>query len=314
MEPLAEHLKVAHYYYRLHLSAAEIAARLALPVTRVQRLLREAVENGLVEVSIPGFEESITALETTLEQKLKLSEVVIAEVPEHADPLDCIAGAANRTLRKLLRDGSVIGLSHGRTVATMVSRMLPFTERKDLTVTRLVGALGNTTLTIPSDDIARILADKLSANINLLFAPLILKNPHLRKALLDEPLLQEAFRVMSGTDIAVLGIGDVDFSRNPMLRESLTEEDYRRLTGSGAVGEICTHYFDAAGKSVTGPLGRHVIAIEEKALKAIPTRIGVAGGMEKVDAILGACRGRYLSILVTDLPTARALLKRLEQE
>ena len=311
MEPADLHLKVAHYYYELHLSAAEIAAKLALPVTRVQRLLGEALENGLVEVKIPGFGESITALECRLEQKLALGEVVIADPPEHTDPLDSIAGAAIRTLKKVLRDGSIIGLSHGRAVATMVSRMLPCDLWKGLTVTRLVGALGNTTLTIPSDDIARLLADKLGADINLLFAPIILRNPHLRRALLDEPLLQEAFKVMSGTDIAVLGIGAVDFAANPMLRESLSEEDFERLSRSGAVGEICTHYYDATGRGVSGPLVRHAIAIEEKILKEIPTRIGVAGGEEKVDAILGACRGRYINLLVTDLMTARMLDQRI---
>lgn len=308
--PPEEHLKVAHYYYQLNFSAAEIAAKLSLPLSRVQRLLRECVENGLVEVKIPGFDDSISALEAQLEQQLSLKEVIIAEVPEHGEVLDAIAGAANRTLQKVLGDGSIIGLSHGRTVATMVARMLPCDRWRNLTVTRLVGALGNTTLTIPSDDIARICADKLSANINLLFAPIILKNAHLRRALLEEPLLQEAFRVMSGADIALLGIGGVEFDENPMLRESLKEEDYRLLTSSGAVGEICTHYFDAMGHSVTGGLGRHAIAIEEKMLKAIPTRIGLAGGMEKADAILGACRGRYINILVTDLDTARALLRR----
>ena len=188
--------------------------------------------------------------------------------------------------------------------------MLPTDRWHNLTVTRLVGALGNTTLTIPSDDIARLCADKLGANINLLFVPIILKNAHLRHALMEEPLLQEAFRVMSSTDIAVLGIGGVDFADNTMLRESLKEEDYAALTSSGAVGEICTHYYDAEGNSVSGTLGRHAVAIGERALKAVPTRIGLAGGCEKVDAILGACRGRYINILVTDHDTARALARR----
>ena len=307
--PVEEHLKVAHYYYQRNLSAAEIAARLSLPLSRVQRLLRECVENGLVEVTIQGFSQSLAALEAELAEALQLKEVVIAEVPEHEDALDVIAGAANRTLQKVLRDGSTIGLSHGRAVANTVARMLPCDRFRRLTVTRLVGALGNTTLTIPSDDIARICADKLGANINLLFAPIILKNAHLRRALMEEPLLQEAFQVMSGTDIALLGIGGVEFEENPMLRESLCPEDYEKLTSSGAVGEICTHYFNREGRGVGGSLGRHAIAIEEKALKAIPSRIGIAGGMEKAAAILGACRGRYINILVTDAPTARALLR-----
>lgn len=311
-EPIEERLKVAHYYYRENLSTAEIAAKLSLPQTRVQRLLREAVENGLVKISIPDFDLSLSALETELETFLGLKEVIIAEVPEHGELLDALAGAGNRALQKLLRDGATLGLSHGRSVATLVARMLPTDRWQGLTVTRLVGALGNTTLTIPSDDIARLCADKLGANINLLFAPIILKNAHLRRALMDEPLLQDAFRVISSTDIAVLGIGDVAFDSNSLLRESLNPEDYAVLTSSGAVGEICTHYFDVEGKSVSGPLGRHAVAIGERDLKSIPIRMGLAGGPEKTDAILGACRGRYINVLVTDRETAGALIRKKE--
>lgn len=50
-----EHLQVAHSYYVLHQSVAEIAARLSIPVSRVQRLLRESLENGIVQVSIPEW-------------------------------------------------------------------------------------------------------------------------------------------------------------------------------------------------------------------------------------------------------------------
>lgn len=308
-----EHLQVAHSYYILHQSAAEIAARLSIPVSRVQRLLRESLENGIVQVSIPEWEESLAAMSAELERRLGLKEVVIAELPPQGDVLDAIAAAGNRTLQKLLREGQIVGLSHGRAVATLVARMLPAERPRNLTVTRLVGALGNTTLTVPSDDIARLCADKLGANISLLFAPLILKNAHLRRALLEEPLLQEAFRVMSGADIALLGIGGADYE-NPMLRESLSAEDHAILAASGAVGEICTHYFNSEGKSVRGPLGRHVIAIEEKTLKAIPCRIGLAGGPDKLEAIRGACRGKYINILVTDEGTARALLGRPARE
>lgn len=309
--PGDEHRKIASYYYREHYSAAEIAARLSLPKTRVRRMLKEAVENGLVSISIPSLEGSRPALEIGLEEKLGLQEVVLAEVPEGGDPLDAVAGAANRVLGKLIRDGSVIGISHGRTVATMVSRMLPTDRWRDLTVIRLVGALGNRTLTIPSDDIVRVLADKLRAGISFPVAPVILKNPRLRKALLEEPLLREAFRLMRETNLAVLGIGGVDFSGNPMLRESLDEADYRRLTSSGAVGEICTRFFDLSGRSVTGPLDRHVIAVDEKTLLSIPVRLGVARGIEKTDAILGACRGRYINRLVTDRETGSALAERI---
>jgi DNA-binding transcriptional regulator LsrR (DeoR family) len=43
-------------------------------------------------------------------------------------------------------------------------------------------------------------------------------------------------------------------------------------------------------------------------LQALDHVIGVAGGVEKVAAILGALRGGYVDVLVTDTVTAQAVL------
>jgi DNA-binding transcriptional regulator LsrR (DeoR family) len=37
--------------------------------------------------------------------------------------------------------------------------------------------------------------------------------------------------------------------------------------------------------------------------------VGIAGGAEKFNAILGAIRGRFINTLITDPPTAKKLLE-----
>ena len=44
----------------------------------------------------------------------------------------------------------------------------------------------------------------------------------------------------------------------------------------------------------------------------MPRVIGLAGGHEKVEAVLGALRGRYIDILITDELTGIELLERNE--
>ncbi|EMW7733207.1 transcriptional regulator LsrR, partial [Yersinia enterocolitica] len=41
----------------------------------------------------------------------------------------------------------------------------------------------------------------------------------------------------------------------------------------------------------------------------IPTVIGVAGGVEKSEAIVAALKGKYVNALVTDELTARSIIK-----
>jgi len=52
-----------------------------------------------------------------------------------------------------------------------------------------------------------------------------------------------------------------------------------------------------------------LIGIELTDLAQIPKVVGVAGGLHKVDAILGALRGGFLDVLVTNELAALRLLE-----
>ena len=75
----------------------------------------------------------------------------------------------------------------------------------------------------------------------------------------------------------------------------------------GAVGEICGRALDRDGRVVEHGTNRRVMAIPLDD-PADPTRIGVAAGPLKVEALRAALRGGWLSGLITDEPTATAVL------
>jgi DNA-binding transcriptional regulator LsrR (DeoR family) len=77
------------------------------------------------------------------------------------------------------------------------------------------------------------------------------------------------------------------------------------------VGDICARFFDQLGREVLPATG--VIGVSLDQLRAIPEVIGIAGGMEKVRAVLGALRGGYINTLITDVTTARAVLAENEK-
>jgi DNA-binding transcriptional regulator LsrR (DeoR family) len=75
----------------------------------------------------------------------------------------------------------------------------------------------------------------------------------------------------------------------------------------GAVGEICARFFDIQGKRVHTAFDDRIIAIDTDDFLRIPVRIGIAGTPAKLNAIIGALRGRYITVLITDFETAQAL-------
>jgi DNA-binding transcriptional regulator LsrR (DeoR family) len=78
---------------------------------------------------------------------------------------------------------------------------------------------------------------------------------------------------------------------------------------SGAVGDICVHWIDAAGKVIDHPLNRLVIALPPSKLKNIPSVLA-SGGRSKIAALHGVLFAGFVNILVTDEQTARVALDR----
>jgi DNA-binding transcriptional regulator LsrR (DeoR family) len=91
----------------------------------------------------------------------------------------------------------------------------------------------------------------------------------------------------------------------------------RRLRALGVVGEINYHPFDRDGALIDRkelrPLTQRVLAVPPSRLRELSGQYGklviaVAGGSDKREAVLGAMRGRFANVLVTDEDTAEALL------
>lgn len=89
------------------------------------------------------------------------------------------------------------------------------------------------------------------------------------------------------------------------IDQSLMQE----FLGKGAVGDIALRYFDAnGGAEAFSDFNERVAGISLRRLAQVPRRIGVACGKPKIAPVLGAIRGRYINILITDAECAAGLL------
>jgi DNA-binding transcriptional regulator LsrR (DeoR family) len=121
--------------------------------------------------------------------------------------------------------------------------------------------------------------------------------------------IAEAAAAWSDLTMIVTGIGSARPSPQRRSWDSaLPPQDLDRLAGLKAVGDVCLNFFDRNGEPVDGGLRDPVIGIGVDDLRAVPRRIGVAGGHFKVEAIRAAALGGWVNVLVTDQFTARRLL------
>ncbi len=80
-----------------------------------------------------------------------------------------------------------------------------------------------------------------------------------------------------------------------------------RTDSARSVGNICFRFFNAQGKPVKSPLMRRMIGIDLIKLRAYRREVWVAGGVQKVQAILEALRGGLIDALITDQCIAESL-------
>ena len=129
-----------------------------------------------------------------------------------------------------------------------------------------------------------------------------------RDILVADEVAQQAIRLFDQVTTALVGIGAIEPS--PLLAQSgniFAPQELDLLRQEKAVGDILLRFFDQDGNLVETGLEKRVISMSLEQLSKVSRAIGVAGGSRKFDAILGALRGHWINILVTDHFTARRL-------
>ena len=304
-------IKVAKLYYENSKTQDEIAKQLRISRPKVSRLLSEAREAGVVQITIASEPGDNADLEQNLEEKFDLKEVIIADIPEGVSPQSLIyelGSTAAEYFHRIVQDGDTIGLSWGSTLAAMVNQ-LSNDKKQRVHVVQMVGGLGVPSSEAHATDLARRVSQIMDASLNLMPAPGVVASSEVRDILLQDPYIQKSLHLAGKVDIAFVGIG------TPM-RDSVLMKDERILTWQevdnvqklGAVGDIALRFFDEEGKCIQSGINERVIGISLDDLRELPRIVGIAGGEEKIKAIRGALLGRLINILITDKSTARALL------
>ncbi|MGW4606862.1 sugar-binding transcriptional regulator [Streptomyces sp. NPDC004532] len=298
-------------YHERGVRQPEIAAHLRMSQPRVSRLLKEAVDRGVVRTVVVSPEGVHAELEDALVTRYGLRDAVVVEVEgAGVDVIPALAAATATYLDATLKGGDVIGVSSwSATLLEAAKVMRAKTSSVAQEVVQIVGGSGSPEVQLHATRLTSRLAELTGARP--VFAPsaALVGSPQLRDLLSREPAMAETMKAWSRLTLALLGIGTLEPS--PLLRLSgnaITPQDQRRLKAMGAVGDVCARYFDAMGEPVAAPFNDRLIGIDLAQLSKVERRIGVAGGLNKVAAIRGAVRGGWVNILITDVEVARDLL------
>ncbi len=310
-------VKTARLYYEQEMTQAEISQQLRLSRQKVQRLLRQARDEGIVQISIRPLMGIYADLERDLEAHFGLREAVVVETTAYEDQptvaREVGAGAAEYLLR-VVQPGDAIVISWGGSLLGMVNALFANPTRSDVEGIRVIqglGGLGDPTREVHAADLARRLAQALGGQATLLPAPGVAGTREACDAFYGDPHVRKALEQAAAANLAFMGIG-APRPDSILIREGAIVDwpELAALQEHGAAGDINLRYFDERGQLIPSDLDDRVIGLTLDAIRRIEQVVGVAGGAAKLKAIRGALEGRLIDVLVTDNQTARLLVER----
>ena len=312
----AERLELIHLvavlYYTANKTQNEIAKELSVSRQTVSRLLSQAREEGIVKITITNPFASMELLADSLQQALNLSTVIVipGEDGSQAQIRRHLGYATARYLETAVGTGDTVGIGWGRTLSEVVEA-LNVDGDKGLTVAPLMGGLNHIAPSFQVHEMARIFSEKLGGVWKPFYVPAIVENETLRQSLFESQDVRQIMESWKNLNVVLVGIGDIDLGPDVhmLFADYMDDNRMSHLKHADAVGDICMRFFDIQGNSITDGLPG-VVGIELNEIRQARLRIGVAGGAEKAEAIIGAARGGYINTLITDESAASRIIAR----
>lgn len=313
-EKYRERLRIAKYYHNDGLTQQEIADKLNVSRPTVSNALKKAKEEGIIQVRVVDIKNKggLVNLEQELKDAYGLKEVRLVDCnsDKYEDLVNCIGGTAALYLEDIIKDNLKIGISWGTTLKSMVDNLSGNKKINNLELVTLVGGSGNLKPEVHSN----ILSDKILSKFNgrgyFLYAPAVVDNQDVWQALMKNDETQKLLEKAKNVDIALVGIGAPIGSSNLVETGYFEKEQIKEMQNLGIAGDICSRFFDEDGMICDLEINKRTIGITLDDLKNINEVIGVAGGEEKVSSIVGALKGGFLDVLITDAKTAKLVLEK----
>ena len=301
--------RVASQYYLQDSTQAEIAREYGLSRQKVQRLIRRAREQGIVEIHV----HSVPVLHIELERRLKatfgLEDVVVAT--SHPDEVVCrrlVARAAADYLERHLADGDVVAVGLGRNTS-LVAELFNPPRPLDATFVSAMGGSPGFEASINPNEVSAKFAVRSSGNAEALYAPAFVEDATVRDSLLSQQAVAQTLDLARQSTWAVVGIGTPADDSILVRANCLSREQAGELRAAGAVGEIIGNYCDIQGQPVNSPVPNRLIGLSLEELQGIPAVVAVAAESGKAAAILGALRSGVVRVLVTECRNAFEVLR-----
>lgn len=305
-------IEAARLYYLEGLDQSQVGKRLQLSRSTVSRMLAEARESGIVQITIVGAHhvDRNRELEAALMSAFSLSEALVCETQAPAATLRSVAQLGVQTFTHRAPRANRIGFSWGTTVGALIDELPDLSLPSQTRLVPLVGGMP-TLDTAPSGNTnMEVVATKCGVTAEHFYAPAVVESALTQQAMMRESSVQDALQRAASCELAFVGIGGFNYRTSKRVLDAmrLTEAERAAVVAAEPTGDMLGRYFDIQGRPLGAPTADRVIGLDLDALAQIDVVVGLAAGKEKASGVLGALRHGALDLVIVDEQLAAATL------
>ena len=295
---------VARRYYLEDQKQSDIARELGISRPLVSRILSEARELGVVEITIHDPERRTATLLDRLRRFPALQGGILVEDGEDNDATNqLLSQGAVELLRQL--GTRRLGVGWGYLIGQLVT-WLEQHPQPNSAVTHICPLVGNASIparNYQSNENVRLMAQQLGASPQFLYLPALPESLEEKQLLCSTEIYRQITQQWEQMDTALVNIGDYPSSPDfaSLVRYgSLLQQQH-------ACGRMLIYYFNEEGVVIQSEQD-FAIQIPMDALKRCPNIIGVCSANTSAKALRGALRTGLLTHVVARSDLAEELL------
>ncbi|EMG52196.1 DeoR family transcriptional regulator [Ochrobactrum sp. CDB2] len=311
-------VRVAWLYYVGGFNQEATALRLGLTRARVNKILGEARESGLVSISIDHQNAGTLPLENELMRRYEL-DFCISTPPFGFDANDDTASeirkqvsfravgvSAATYLKDFLADNqeATIGTGWGRTIEQMTLQLAGVRSPQ----ARFISVMGSLTANSAYNpfEVVHMLARRTGGQGFFLPVPFIADSAEDRKVLISQRSVAHAMEIARTASVCFISAGEL--TEDSLLRRQnmLSKAELESLRAAGAIGDTNGIFFDEDGHQIDHEMNRRTIALGFSELQKIQVVLLIAG-QEKAVAAKALLKSGIVNGLIIDGDAAEAL-------
>jgi len=301
--------RLATLYYIDGLTQEELSKQFDISRATIGRMLRKALQEGIVEIRVRPNNAFSSDIESALIQRFGIKRALISVDHKDVDKQrELLAGLVAGYLDRVLSDGSIVAVGMGRNVSAVSEHAMSATQR-ECTFVSAIGGSYRGGQAMNADHIARRLAARFGGESESLYAPALVGDPSLRLQLIENDVVRHTLDKARRADIALIGVGDMSEESNIVRMGWFTPNEIGQAKMGGAVGDVMGYDFiDIHGTPSASLMQGRVIGLTLPDLKRIPNVIAVASEPTKVSGMLGALNTGVIDTLATTSSNAMSVL------